>query len=81
MKNEKNDLTQTLERNNDEPMTGESLRKYREKIGMGIEEFLFDLRTKTGEKFSSGHFLQVELGRRPVTERLSKAIKAYKKAT
>lgn len=61
-----------------ENMNGKSIRSYREKLRMSVQDFLFDLFKVTNETFSVGHYSLVENGKRPMTERLKKALKAYK---
>lgn len=59
-------------------MNGKSIRSYREKLRMSVQDFLFDLFKITDERFSIGHYSQVENEKRPVTERLRKAVQLYK---
>lgn len=61
-----------------EDMNGKSIRSYREKLRMSVQDFLFDLFKITDERFSIGHYSQVENEKRPVTERLKKALRTYK---
>lgn len=62
-----------------ETMNGTTVRNFRKgKLGLSLERFAMKLTTVDPKGFSSRHLGEVELGKRPVTDRLKKAIKLLK---